>query len=225
MASIMMLTTPASAHVEVGSDKASPGAQNVTLTFHVPNEHAPATTVGIRIVLPAGHPLIGVRASAQHGFTATVKTRHQPTAIPGPDGPVVDVASEVDFTNGHISGTDEPAFTISVRQLPSDAATLTFKTLQTYSTGDIVRWIEIAADGAPEPEHPAPVLSLGARGVATASTTGPGVTAASAAHSASSGGATGLLVAVGVAATAALAWIGSAGHARRRKRRARCSPA
>jgi hypothetical protein len=38
------------------------------------------------------------------------------------------------------------------------------KTLQTYSDGTIVRWIDDTAAGQPEPEHPAPVLTLTAAG-------------------------------------------------------------
>jgi hypothetical protein len=35
-----------------------------------------------------------------------------------------------------------------------------FKAVQTYDSGEVVRWIEEAAEGAEEPEHPAPVLNL-----------------------------------------------------------------
>ena len=37
---------------------------------------------------------------------------------------------------------------------------LVFKALQTYSDGSVVRWIELTPAGGPEPEHPAPVLTL-----------------------------------------------------------------
>jgi len=51
-------------------------------------------------------------------------------------------------------------FDISVGPLP-DVSSLTFKTLQTYSDGTVVRWIDPpAAEGQPEPEHPAPTLAL-----------------------------------------------------------------
>jgi len=35
-----------------------------------------------------------------------------------------------------------------------------FKAIQTYSDGEEVRWIETQAEGAPEPEFPAPTLTL-----------------------------------------------------------------
>ena len=37
---------------------------------------------------------------------------------------------------------------------------MAFKALQIYSNGDVVRWIDLAAPGQPEPDHPAPVLTL-----------------------------------------------------------------
>ena len=49
-------------------------------------------------------------------------------------------------------------FDISVGPLPERDA-LMFKALQTYSDGDVVRWID-EAYGSSEPEHPAPVLKL-----------------------------------------------------------------
>ena len=36
---------------------------------------------------------------------------------------------------------------------------MVFKALQTYSDGNVVRWIEEPVDGGEEPEHPAPVLA------------------------------------------------------------------
>ena len=44
--------------------------------------------------------------------------------------------------------------------LPTNTSKLTFKAIQTYSDGTTVRWIQQTVKGAPEPEHPAPTLSL-----------------------------------------------------------------
>jgi hypothetical protein len=43
---------------------------------------------------------------------------------------------------------------------------LIFKALQTYSTGEVVRWIEVAPEGGARPEHPAPVVTVQAPAVA-----------------------------------------------------------
>ena len=51
-------------------------------------------------------------------------------------------------------------FTISAGPLPTNTRKLTFKAIQTYSDGTTVNWIQATVKGAPEPEHPAPVLTL-----------------------------------------------------------------
>jgi uncharacterized protein YcnI len=144
-ATAMLLTTgQALAHVHVDSNEAAAGATDVTLTFTVPNEEASAKTTQLHVVMPADHPLSGVTAVPQDGWT-----------------PQVDAGS-ITWTGGSISGTGEVQFKVSVAKLPSDAESLTFKVLQTYDSGQVVSWIETAPDGSAEPEHPAPVLKLGA---------------------------------------------------------------
>ncbi|HEX3826787.1 MAG TPA: DUF1775 domain-containing protein [Sporichthyaceae bacterium] len=44
--------------------------------------------------------------------------------------------------------------------VPADRASLVFAAVQTYSDGTVVRWIDRAAPGAPQPAHPAPVVML-----------------------------------------------------------------
>jgi len=148
------------AHVEVEAHPATVGATDVTLTFHVPNEEAPAVTTEVTFVLPADHPLVGVTAKPQNGFQPITTTRHLAVSVPGTHGPVSDVVSQVTFSGGKITGKDEKPFVLHVDKLPAGVRTLTFKALQRYNNGTTVSWIEVPANGAAEPEHPAPVLTL-----------------------------------------------------------------
>jgi periplasmic copper chaperone A len=50
-------------------------------------------------------------------------------------------------------------FPVSAGPLPATDK-LVFKALQTYSDGNVVRWIEEPGADGKEPEHPAPVLKL-----------------------------------------------------------------
>jgi uncharacterized protein YcnI len=158
---LALVSIPAWAHVEVEASSAYAGATDVTVTFHVPNELAPATTRDITFVFPTDHPLLGVTTASQNGFTPKLSTVPLAKAVRGPKGWVSEVVRTVEFSGGQLTGKQEKAFTFHVDQLPSDIRTLTFKALQKYSTGETVSWIEVAADGAAEPEHPAPVLTLG----------------------------------------------------------------
>ena len=55
-------------------------------------------------------------------------------------------------------------FPVLAGPLADNTDKLTFKAVQTYSNGDVVNWIQQTAKGAPEPEHPAPTLTLTAAG-------------------------------------------------------------
>ena len=49
---------------------------------------------------------------------------------------------------------------MSFGPLPDDTDELVFKALQTYSSGEVVSWIDETPEGGAEPEHPAPVVHL-----------------------------------------------------------------
>ena len=85
-----------------------------------------------------------------------------------------------------------------------------FKALQTYSSGTIVRWIEVPVAGQPAPDFPAPVLTL---------TPPAGATATSAAPAASSGtdGVAGAALVLGVVNLAGVGLL-AAGRRRRQSR-------
>jgi uncharacterized protein YcnI len=130
----------ASAHVTVHSADAKPGGSG-TLVFKVPNEESNATTTKIEIDLPTDTPLSDVTAQAPSGWQASV------------------TGTQIVFSGGTISGDDDQEFPVKVGKLPNTDKVV-FKAVQTYSNGDVVRWIEQSAEGAPEPAHPAPTLDL-----------------------------------------------------------------
>ncbi|HZE66246.1 MAG TPA: YcnI family protein, partial [Sporichthyaceae bacterium] len=129
------------AHVTVHSADAKPGGSDATVVFKVPNEESNASTTKVEIDLPADTPLTGVTATAPSGWKADVSS------------------TQIVFSGGSITGDNDQEFPITVGTLPT-ADKIVFKALQTYSNGDVVRWIEQSADGAPEPAHPAPTLDL-----------------------------------------------------------------
>jgi uncharacterized protein YcnI len=165
-AGLVIAAASASAHVTVHSDQAVAGATDAEITFRVPNEEANAQTTKIQVIFPTDHPLIGVLIENHPGWTADVQTVKLPTPVTTDDGPVSDAVSRVTWTGGAITGDNYDDFEISAGQLPKDATDLTFKAIQTYSNGDVVSWIDTAPPGAPEPDHPAPILHLAPAGSA-----------------------------------------------------------
>jgi hypothetical protein len=58
--------------------------------------------------------------------------------------------------------------------LPEGVDALSFPADQTYSDGEVVKWADVAKDGADEPEHPAPTLKLAAAVTPVAAATSEG---------------------------------------------------
>jgi hypothetical protein len=159
LAAALVAGSPASAHVEVAADNPKAGATNVTLTFTGEAESATAGIAAERVVLPAGMSPSGVSlVKAPKGWTFKA----------GADG----------FTVGGTplaKGTDAK-WSVKVTSLPTDRSSLAFKVLETYGDGEIQRWIDLRDAGQPEPEHPAPVLTV--KGATSAAPTTATTTAA-----------------------------------------------
>ncbi|GLP63530.1 membrane protein [Streptomyces sp. TUS-ST3] len=169
------------AHVTVHPDSYAKGATDGALSFRVPDESDTASTTEVQLFLPTDHPLLGVLVSPHDGWTAKVTDTRLRTPVKTDDGTITDAVSEITWTGGRIGPGQYEDFDVAFGQLPDDTAQLTFKTLQTYSDGKVVRWIEEAAKGDEEPENPAPVLKLTAATAASATTSRTSAVAAGAA--------------------------------------------
>ncbi|MFE7029932.1 DUF1775 domain-containing protein [Streptomyces sp. NPDC057621] len=141
LAAVLALAGPAAAHAEVEADKAQALAENVTLTFVSEAESASAGFREVRVVLPKGIAPADVSlGKAPKGWS--LKTTADGYVVGGP---------------ALKTGVDAE-YEVKVRQLP-DADEVAFKTVETYSDGEISRWIELPTDGE-EGEQPAPLLKL-----------------------------------------------------------------
>ncbi|MFG3019050.1 YcnI family protein [Streptomyces sp. NPDC048254] len=169
-ASVLVAAGVASAHVTVHPESYAKGATDGVLTFRVPNEEDTASTTKVQVFLPTDHPVLGVLVSPGDGWTAKVTTTKLKTPVKTDDGTITEAASEITWTGGKIGAGQFEDFDVAFGQLPEDTGQLTFKTLQTYSDGKVVRWIEEAGSGGEEPENPAPTIKLTAGDDATTST-------------------------------------------------------
>jgi uncharacterized protein YcnI len=175
----LAVASTASAHVTVSPDSLPQGS-TAELSFKVPNEESAANTVELQLQIPTDHPIAQVLAKAVPGWKITVQTVKLAKPLTTDDGTFTTAVSEIDWTGGSIAPGQYQDFQISVDPLPNDTDQLAFKAVQTYSNGDVVRWIDLSTGGS-DPEHPAPVLTL-----TPASSTDGGGSAASAAPAASS---------------------------------------
>ncbi|MFE2682345.1 YcnI family copper-binding membrane protein [Streptomyces mirabilis] len=168
-AGVLAAAGAAFAHVTVHPETYAKGATDGVLTFRVPNEEDTASTTKVQVFLPTDHPVLGVLVTPQEGWTAQVTTAKLKTPVKTDDGTITEAVSEITWTGGRIRHGQYQDFNVAFGQLPDDTDQLSFKTLQTYSDGNVVRWIEEEKKGAEEPENPAPVLTLTAENAGTGS--------------------------------------------------------
>jgi uncharacterized protein len=161
-AGLVAFALPASAHVSVQPPSAAAGSY-ATLSFKVPTESDTASTTGLDIQFPADTPIASVSVQPKAGWTYEVKKAKPSTPVTVHGSPLNEVVTEIIWTaqgSGGIRPGEFDTFAVSAGPLPEKAGSLAFKTLQTYSDGQVVRWIDVAGAGQPEPERPAPSLEL-----------------------------------------------------------------
>lgn len=190
---------PALAHVKVSGTDATQGGYGVA-TFRVPSESDTASTTELRVTLPDDTPILSASVQPKPGWTATVTKKKLATPQKDDDGnTVTDYVSVVDWKADNPQAAIPPnqfdEFNLSVGPLPK-AASVSLPAEQFYSDGSIVNWNEKAAEGQPEPEHPAPALTLTSGSDETATTASAAPASASAPSSPSWPGIVGLVVAV-----------------------------
>lgn len=149
----------ASAHVTANPNTAQQGGFT-KVSFRVPNERDTASTTQLEINFPTDHPIAFMSTRAVPGWTSTVQKTKLATPIKAENGDVSEVVSKITWRSGKIPPGSFEEFDVSMGPLPTDTDQLVFKALQTYDNGEVVRWIDTAPEGGPEPQHPAPVLKL-----------------------------------------------------------------
>src|SRR3954447_26513904 len=152
----LAIPAAAQAHVTLQPNSQPAGAFTV-LNVRVPTERDNASTSKVDVQFPAGFASVSYQVVP--GWRVRVITKKLATPIQTDDGPITEGVSRMVWTRTSRAGGIKPGqfqdFPIST-QIPDKAGTkLTFKALQTYSNGEIVRWI-----GAPGSDTPAPQVTV-----------------------------------------------------------------
>ena len=139
----LLLPGSAAAHVTLQPSEAA-AEDYVVFDVRVPNESDSAATDKVDVQFPPGFPFASYQPVP--GWSVKVATR---------GGEVSRITWTADSAAAAIEPGQFQDFPISV-QVPGKAgAALTFKALQSYDDGEVVRWI-----GAPDSDHPAPQVSV-----------------------------------------------------------------
>jgi uncharacterized protein len=156
LAAVFIAPAAAQAHVTLQPNSAAAGTYT-RLNVRVPNERDDASTRKVELQFPEGF------ASASYepvpGWTVKVAKKTLETPVKTDDGEITEGVDTITWTADDEADAIPPGafrdFGLSVR-IPGEAGdALTFKALQTYTGGEVVRWI-----GAEESDNPAPVVSV-----------------------------------------------------------------
>jgi uncharacterized protein YcnI len=158
----------ASAHVSVHPSTAVQGSET-ELTFRVPTELDNAATTKVQVFFPTDTPIPSVSVESIPGWSISVEHASLPKPITTDDGQVTEYTSAVTWTatGGGLPSGQFQDFAVSAGPLP-DTSQIVFKALQTYSNGQVVRWVELTPSSGIEPDFPAPALTLTPAGAAAA---------------------------------------------------------
>ena len=162
---VCVLAAPAAAHVTVDPPSAPQGA-TVKLSFLVPNEEATAKVTEIEVAFPTPPetPIPSVSVEAKPGWTVHVTQQKLTKPIVTDDGSISEIVSLIDWKVATPTAAITPGqfgeFTIDADGLPDNENEVVFRAIQTYSNGDVVRWIDPVTPNGPEAEHPTPILEL-----------------------------------------------------------------
>jgi periplasmic copper chaperone A len=152
---VAALAAPAAAQAHVTLQPSSAAAGSFTvLDVRVPTERDNASTSKVDVQFPAGFASVSYQPVP--GWRVRVVKKRLATPIQTDDGPITEGISRMVWTRTNRSGGIKPGqfqdFPISV-QIPGKAGDkLTFKALQTYSNGEVVRWIGASGSDSPAPQ-------------------------------------------------------------------------
>jgi uncharacterized protein YcnI len=144
----------ATAHVTL-----NPGAWEAggfaRFAVRVPNERPNANTTELRVQFPEN--VVSASFQPVPGWRRTVRMEQLDEPVEQFGEQITERIAEVTWTGGTIRPGEFQEFGISF-QVPEDAVreALLFPSLQTYSNGEVVRWI----DPDPEAESPAPRVTV-----------------------------------------------------------------
>ena len=156
---VVALAAPAQAHVTTDPGSAPKGGE-ITLRFRVPNEETAANVTQLEVDISTDHPLLGVDVEPLPGWTIALTTQSLNRPVQTDNGPVSEAVNKIVWSNGAVARGQFQEFPVLVQHLPQDANQVAFKAIQTYSNGDVVRWIDPLVAGQAAPDHPTPILTL-----------------------------------------------------------------
>jgi uncharacterized protein YcnI len=157
-AALLALAPVASAHVTLQPEEI-PAGGFTRIDVRVPTERDDASTTKVEVQLPPG--FLSVSTEPVPGWEAKIVKRKLDKPVEQFGEQISEEVGQVSFTaQGESAGIGPGEFQdfgLSVSVPDKAGSTLSFKAVQTYSSGEVVRWI-----GPADSEQPAPQVKLAA---------------------------------------------------------------
>jgi uncharacterized protein YcnI len=162
----LALPAIAQAHVTLQPSE-QPAGEFVRADVRVPTE-GDSPTKKVEVQFPSGFLFASYEPVT--GWKAKITTEKLANPVPSPEAgepPIKEQVKQASFTatGAGLSPGQFQDFGLSLLMPKKPGTTLTFKAIQTYDNGEVVRWI-----GPPDSEEPAPQVKLVAAGDETAAT-------------------------------------------------------
>jgi periplasmic copper chaperone A len=152
---VALFAAPAFAHVTVQPNEAPTGAF-YGFAVRVPNERPNAATTKVEVQFPETVTNVSVQPHTGWDYEVKMKSLDEPIEVFGEE--VTEAVDTITWSGGTIDPGEFDEFGFSVRT-PDEPRALEFPALQTYDSGEVVRWI-----GPPDADEPAArveVIDLG----------------------------------------------------------------
>jgi periplasmic copper chaperone A len=152
LVAVLALAPTAFAHVTLQPEEA-PAGGFTRLDVRVPNERDNADTTKVDVQFPPG--FLSVSYEPVPGWDIKITKRKLDKPVEQFGEQVTEEVGRITFTGGTIGPGQFQDFGLSLAVPDKPGTAVTFKAIQTYSNGEVVRWI-----GPPDSEEPAPQVKL-----------------------------------------------------------------
>lgn len=187
----LVAVSAASGHVTVNPTEV-PADSFSRFAIRVPTERPNASTTKVTVQLPQGLFFVGFQPKPGWKRTVTMEKLDPPATVFGEE--VTERVATVTWEGGTIAPGEFDEFGMSVKVPDAPGQTLVFPATQTYSNGEVVRWI-----GAPDADEPAARVTLGPKEGEATSATEPATETTAAAEDEDGSDSDGLALGFGIA--------------------------
>jgi uncharacterized protein YcnI len=152
VAAALLFASVAAAHVTMNPEEWEAGGF-ARFAVRVPNESENADTIEVTVRFPQS--IISASFQPMPGWKRSIEMEPLDQPIEEEGEQITEHIASVTWSGGKIAPGEFEEFGVSFRVPETPGEDLVFPSIQTYSNGEVVRWI-----GPPDSEEPAPIVSV-----------------------------------------------------------------